>query len=249
MECNMEECYEDIVTVFSQNMGGETFDMDKRIEMFIFEVSSRNPDFVLTQDVHRKMYEKLCRSMNGLGYNRHCSGNILMNEKGEVMFSKFTIEDTIQIPFTPSSYNTTLEMIKVKTNLGKYLCIGNIKLRDGSSIKNHHVRTISGLKKIRNDLFGIDIILGVDTELQEYQERDFIDPAGWIDAWYEEGIDSNKYTVDGTTNALCSSHFKDRPDRIWLNSPDNNTLCVEYELVGVDHPYSSHYGIFTTFHI
>lgn len=237
-----------VITVFSQNMGGEIFDMDQRIEAFLTQIESRDPDIVLTQDVHRKMYEKICRSMNNLGYHRHCSGNILMNERGEVLFSKYKIEDTLQIPLSPSNYNTTLELIKVKVE-GKIVCIGNIKLRDGGSIKNNHIRTISGLKKIRNDLFGMDIIIGVDTELQEYQERESFSPEGWIDAWYEEGVESNRYTVNGTVNPLCSSHFKDRPDRIWLNSLDNNTLCIGYELVGVDHPFSSHYGIFTTFHI
>jgi endonuclease/exonuclease/phosphatase family metal-dependent hydrolase len=239
--------------VLTYNIRGSLeYNLEKRLDEFLNRMKIDSPDIVVVQEGTRVCYEKLLREMGLLGYKRQICDIMNHRPVGELLFSKYPVSSGDFIPFRKTAENRGISLFRV--DLGRkdvpVVWIGTTQLDSTVAIARSQIRDLNFLlKSIPGENF---FILAGDFRISEYQ-ADLKEPEGWKDAWYEAGSDSEKYTIDHTTNLLVNPPYRDRPDRVWYrplrNSAHEQVVCESCTLYGRDSTttISPHYGVMAIF--
>jgi len=257
-------------SLLTYNLDARKYDFERRFKDFINLIRSNQPDIVLVQEVNRILYERLLREFGNMKYKKVLLEEMRSKDVGEFIFSKFPVVDVEFKRFYRTNQDKGITRAKINIE-GKNIEIYTSQLEVGaefSSIRRTQISSFNTIfnksskenkdkssKKIKDKVLNsIDtgnIIFGGDTRILEY-EKDIIQPEGWIDAWYEAGTSSNKFTFDSVRNFSTPTPYKDRPDRIWFKpstAKDLSIVCIEHKLLGthLEEEISSHYGVWAKF--
>lgn len=227
----------------SYNIDGREFNFEERLKSFVGLIAETQPDIVVIQEGTRLTYEKLMREMGLLKYKRYLPEIMGQLPVGEMLFSKFEILEKKYFPFQRSDEARGMSAMRLKISEEKEVWACTCQLDTRVALRGFQ---ISEFNKFFRGM-DIPIIFGGDTKILEYQTQ-FHVPEMWIDAWYESGTDTEKYTLDHTKNLLVEPPFKDRPNRVWFRG---DIECEECGLLGVgaEPTISSHFGVAAEFEL
>lgn len=215
------------------------------IKQFFDLVKNENPDIIALQNVNVTFFEKLGREMGYLGYKKYFPENFQIRKSGDMIFSKYNVENSKFIEFQKNTDRKGIFLLELSIN-NKNIFVCTAQIDNLPYLQTYQLNNINKLleKHINQDK---PIILGIDTNILEYLSINKIE--GWYDAWYEVGIDNEKYTLDSSTNYLTPKPFMDRPDRILfkIGNSSNNFSCEKIKLLGIDCDISPHYGLMGIF--
>lgn len=237
-------------TLVTYNIDGRKLHKEERLKAFLEKISLSPPDVIVIQEGTRIVYEKLLREMKLMGYERQFLDIMNSRATGELIFSKFPMEEVKYFSFRKSTENRGISAAKISVGDHK-LWICTSQFDNQTSFYRMQTKDFSSL--IRHIIKDNIVIFAGDTRILEYQ-ADLFQPENWEDAWYECGSEENRYTYNSKTNLLTKPPYKDRPDRVWYYSPvgGNNTVeCLDFKLYGHDNltTISSHYGVWTKFRL
>lgn len=216
-----------------------------RLKSFIRVVEETNCDVCFVQNVSKRSQEELFRKFRDFGYSRKS-----IKTASDFLFSKFEITHSSTQFFT----NT-----KEKRYYTRYtICPSENTNRQieifAAQLENETPNRIKQIKEIQNiyKKCVYPIIFMGDTKILSYQKHIEMP---WNDTWFEEGDNSNKYTIDSDNNILAQeSGGMDRPDRICYTpglTSDFSIQCTNFNLIkhGEDLCISDHYGVSAEFEI
>ena len=242
------------IRVLTQNLGGQIYEHNDRVEAFLTMVKEKKPDVIAVQGCSRFMFEPIMREMGLMGYKRFLPDVMVHRETGEAIFSKIPFIDRKYVKFPQSKSNKGLTYVKLDVWEGtKCLWICTSDMDTEYSIRNKQID--SYIELLLREIPPEDIIVFAGTThiLEYHKEIMPNDRSGeWEDVWYEVGKNDERYTLDHTTNLFVQPPFKDRPDRVWVRGLSKGIEAVSMSLFKAPEGVkilSPHYGVLVEFEL
>lgn len=241
------------IRVLTQNLGGQIHEHPERVIAFLDMVKDSAPDVIAVQGCSRFMFEPIMREMGLAGYKRFLPDVMVFRDTGEAIFSKIPFLESKHVKFPESKENKGLTFVKLDIweglDKGVWICTSDFDRE--YSIRNKQIEGFMEL--LLRELPTDDIIIFAGTtHILEYHRSIMPNPrcGEWEDIWYEVGSDTERYTLDHTSNLFVQPPFKDRPDRIWIRG-----LCDGIEVKSMRlfkaaegvKILSPHYGVMAEF--
>lgn len=233
-----------LLKFISYNLQWSKTTKDTRVAQFLELVKKEEPDVIVLQNINVVFFEKLGREMGYIGYKKYFPDNFQQRSLSDIIFIKNIIagNSSTFIEFQKNTDKKGIFLLEIQIQ-NKKICVCTAQIDKLPYLQTYQLNNIN--KLLEGYISNNPIILGIDTNAPEYLNINKID--GWYDAWYECGVDSEKYTLDSTRNTLAPEPFFDRPDRVLFKSKDGELQCEKFKLIGMDYEISPHYGIMCMF--
>lgn len=227
------------LSILSYNIDGREYNFEERLRYLLNEITNADVDIILIQEGNRLTFEKLLRNLSKEGYHSYFPKDSRGDPFGEMIFSKYKIQDSGYLNFKQS--NKVLSYVSIFYEEQK-VWIFTSQFDNLVISRKEQLKTFSQLAE---SVSGKDILVfGGDTKIESWQSifDDFL--SDWNDCWETAGNKKNFYTVNRKKNIL--SNTKGRPDRILYKS-HSNFRCIGFDLLGIESSISSHFGVMGTF--